>query len=87
MAKVKVQITLEEELLQKIDDYCDKNYVSRSSLISQSLVQVVNQQKVIDSLSNISIAIKKSAEAGVLDSETKRELAEFEALCKLFVGK
>lgn len=87
MAKTKVQITLEDELLQAVDNYCDKNYMNRSWLISQSLVQVLNQQKFIDSLSDISMAFRKVAETGKLDDETRKEMEEFESLCKLFVRK
>ena len=47
MSKVKINITIDENLLNEVDDYCDKNYLNRSSMISTSLVQVINQQKVI----------------------------------------
>lgn len=87
MAKIKVQITLEEDLLNQVDEYCDKNYMNRSWLISQSLVKVLNEQKVIDSLADISIALKKVAENGVMDENTKKKLEDFETLCKFFVGK
>ena len=84
MSKAKIQITLEEELLQEVDDYCDKNYMNRSWLITQSLVQVLNQQKLIDALANISLSIKTAVETGVLTEEDKKELDQFQALCKLF---
>ena len=87
MAKIKVQITLEEDLLNQVDEYCDKNYMNRSWLISQSLVRVLNEQKVVDSIANISIALKKVADNGVMDENTKKELEDFETLCKFFVGK
>lgn len=87
MAKVKVQITLEDELLQAVDSYCDKNYMNRSWLISQSLVQTLNQQKVIDSLTNISIAMRTISETGKIDDSTRKEMEQFEALCKMFIGK
>jgi predicted transcriptional regulator len=85
MAKAKVQITLDEELLNEVDDYCDKNYMNRSWLISQSLVQVLNNQKMVDSIVNISVAVRKAAETGVLDADTQKEIEQFESLCKLFI--
>lgn len=87
MAKVKVQITLEEELLNMVDDYCDKNFMNRSWLISQSLMQVLNQQKMIDSFSNLSIAIKNAVANGNIDEETKKEIQNFETLCSMLVRK
>lgn len=86
MAKVKVQITLDEELLNSVDEYCDKNYMNRSWLISQALVQVINQQKMIDAIANISIAMRNVSENGILDEDTKRQMEQFENLCKLFIS-
>lgn len=86
MAKVKLQITLEEELLNSVDDYCDKNYMNRSWLISQALVQVLNQQKMIDSLVNVSIALKNVSEQGCIDDATKKEMEQFESLCKMIIS-
>lgn len=87
MAKVKLQITMDEELLSDVDDYCDKNYMNRSWLITQAVNQVINQQKVIDALCDISIAIKKVCDTGVLDEETEKQLADFETVVKMFVQK
>ena len=87
MAKVKVQITLEEELLNMVDDYCDKNFMNRSWLISQSLMQVLNQQKMIDSFSNLSIAMKNAIANGNIDEETKKEIQNFETLCSMLIRK
>lgn len=86
MAKTKVQITLDVELLNSVDEYCDKNYMNRSWLISQALVQVINQQKMIDAIANISIAMRNVSENGILDEDTKRQMEQFENLCKLFIS-
>lgn len=78
---------MDEDLLNAVDEYCDKNFMNRSWLISQSLVQVINQQKMIDSIVNISIAMKNISETGVLDDDTRKEMESFETLCKMFIGK
>lgn len=88
MSKIKVQITIEDELLREVDDYCDRNYMNRSCMISQALVQILNQQKMIDALSNVSIAVRTCAEkGGQLDDDTKRDIETFETLCKIYMGK
>lgn len=87
MAKAKLQITMDEELLNAVDDYCDKNFMNRSWLISQSLVQVINQQKMIDSIVNISVALKNVSEKGELDEDIRKEMESFETMCKMFIGK
>lgn len=87
MAKVKLQITMDENLLAELDDYCDKNYMNRSWTISQAVVQLVNQQKMVDSIVNMSMAMKKAAEQGSIDDETRKEMESFETLCKMFLVK
>ena len=85
MAKEKVQITMDSDLLKAVDDYCDQNYMNRSWMISQACLQVVNQQKLIDAIGTMSIAIKKCAEVGELDDATRKEMEKFETLSKMFI--
>lgn len=87
MAKAKINITLDEKLLQDVDDYCDKNFMNRSWFISQSLVRNLNEQKVVDAIFNMSLAIKKCVDNGQIDDDTRKELEGYESLCKLIVGK
>lgn len=84
MAKTKVQISIDSDLLEQIDDYCDKNYMNRSWFISNSCVQLLNQQKAIDAIVSISYSIKKCVDNGNIDDETKRDLQNFESLVELF---
>lgn len=84
MAKEKVQVTMDTELLQAVDEYCDKHYMNRSWMVSQACLSLVNQQKLIDSISNMSLAVKKAVDTNNFDDETKKQLEEFEALAKMF---
>lgn len=87
MAKAKLQITMDADLLHDVDEYCDKNYMNRSWLISQSLIQVINQQKMIDSIVNISVALKNVSEKGKIDENTRKEMETFETMCKMYLGQ
>lgn len=85
MAKEKINITIERELLDLLDDYCDKNYMNRSWAITQSVTQLINQQKMIDAICDVSYALKKSVESGSIDEKTEEEIKKFEAISKLFI--
>ena len=87
MAKTKVQISVDSELLEQIDDYCDKNYMNRSWFISNACVQLLNQQKAIDAIVSISCSIKRCVDNGNIDDETKRDLQNFESLVELFAKR
>ena len=83
MSKIKLQITMDDNLLAEVDNYCDDNHINRSALISQALVEVLNRQKVINSISELSLALAKSCELGSIDEVTQVKIRQFEALCKL----
>lgn len=85
MAKEKVQITMDSNLLKSVDEYCDKHFLNRSWMISQACLQVLNQQKLIDAISTMSLAIKKAAETGELDDDTRKQMQDFELLSKMFI--
>lgn len=87
MAKEKVQITMDSNLLRDVDDYCERNYLNRSWMISQACLQVVNQQKMVDAISNVSIALRNISDNGTVDDETRKELETFETMCKMYLGK
>ena len=78
---------MDDELLKELDYFCEKNYMNRSWFISNSVMQIINQQKMIDAITNVSIAVKKAAETGVINEDTKRELESFEVLTKLFINQ
>ena len=42
---------------------------------------------MIDAITNVSIAVRKAAETGVINEDTKRELESFEVLTKLFISQ
>ena len=86
MAKTKINITLENELIEQLDSFCQKNFTNRSVFISQSISQVLLHQRVSDSITNVSIALQKCLELGSLDDETLKKLNEFEALTALALG-
>ena len=85
MAKEKVQITMDTDLLNEVDQYCDRNYMNRSWMISQACLAAVNQQKMIDAISSLSVTLRAAVEKGNIDDETRKEIESFEALCRLFV--
>lgn len=86
MSKVKVQITMDEDLLNAVDEYCDSHFMNRSWMISQSCLQLVNQQKLIDSIVSLSQSIKTCSENGYVDDSTRIEMQNFQSLASLLTG-
>ena len=83
----KVQISIDDELLERIDRIADSNYMTRSGLISLSCTQYVNSQDVILAIRDMSLAMRKIADTGVVDDETMQQLEDFERMSKMLLGR
>ncbi len=83
---MKLQISLDDELVKRLDSYAEKNYMTRSGLISFSVTQYLNQSEVLMAVSDVSVAFKKIAEKGTIDQETLEQLEDFDRLCRMMIG-
>lgn len=80
---MKVQITLDDELMERIDCYADENYMSRSGFISLACTQFLNASDVTNAVKEIALAMRKIADSGKIDHETKEQLEDFERVARL----
>lgn len=87
MAKIKVNITLEEELLHRIETYADENYLTRSGLITLAVSQFLLQAEASRAIVDMSLAMRKIADTGTVTDEQLRELEDFERFARMLAGK
>ncbi len=83
---MKVQVSMDNALLKRVDQYADDNYMSRSALVTLALTQFLNSQEVKIALKDIAICTRKIADTGAVDSETQQKLFDLERFCRMFVG-
>ena len=83
----KVNVTLDENLVERMDNYADDNYLSRSGLMSLALTQYLNQNDIVRAVNEISIAMRKIADNKELSDDEIRNLKDFETLAKMLIGK
>ena len=83
---MKVQISLDDKLMERVDAYADANYMSRSGLISLATTQFLNQADVVGVIKDIGLSIRKIADNGIVDEKTQRELEDYQRLCKMLTG-
>ena len=84
---MKVKNTLNDDLLARIDQYADANYMSRSGLISLATTQFLNAADVTTAIRDMAVCMRKIADTGTVDHETMEQLEDFERLSKMLVGK
>ena len=84
---MKLQISMDDDLLARVDECADKRYMTRSGFIAQACLQVVNQDEIVRAINRVSYAVMKAAEKNEIDDETKKELEQFELMVKLLTGQ
>ena len=83
----KVQISIDDKLLERADRYAEENYMSRSGLIALATSQYLNTNEVMFLVKDMSLAMRKIADSGEIDEETSQKLEDFERVCKMLLGK
>lgn len=83
----KVNITLDDRLLEKLDSYADQNFTSRSGLISTAVNQYLLQQEVFSLVKRMSVVLDKIADNGSVDDDTLTELEDFHRVCRTLTGQ
>ena len=70
----KINISIDDKLLERLDRVADGNYMSRSGLISMACTQYINANEIIVAMKDMSVAMRKIADAGTVDHETMEQL-------------
>lgn len=78
----KVNISIPDELLQRLDEYADSNYQSRSGAISMMVNQYLLGQQLQGQMGVLVDSMKKIADGNNLSEEDVKALTGLEALMK-----
>lgn len=77
----KINISIDDELLEKIDNLAEDNFTSRSGFISMGMNEFVKSKEIVSAIKSMSVSMAKIATMGTIDEETQKELEMFQALC------
>lgn len=83
----KINITLNDELLDRADAEADKNYMSRSGYISSCISKQLNEVEIINAISRLSNAVDRIACEGSVNDDTLKELEEFQRFSNFVLGQ
>ena len=87
MAKVKVNVTIDEGLLERIDEYAEDNFITRSGLVQLALSQFLTANEATKALVEISLSLKKIAQSGSFSEDDLRQLQGLEQLAIMLSAK
>lgn len=71
---MKIQMSLSDDLVKRLDNYSKINYLSRSAAVTIAVTQFLNANEFTSMMYDMSMAMRKIADTGELDEETKKQL-------------
>lgn len=77
----KINISIDDELLEKIDNLAEDNFTSRSGFISMGMNEFVKSKEIVSAIKSMSVSMAKIATLGTIDDDTQKELETFQAIC------
>jgi metal-responsive CopG/Arc/MetJ family transcriptional regulator len=83
---MKVNVSLDDDLMRRIDECADANYMTRSGFITLACTQYLNAADVTRAISDMALAMRKIADKGMVDNETLEQLQDFERIAKMLSG-
>ena len=81
---MKISISLNDDLLREMDDYCKANFMTRSGLIAYSCTQFLNQAKIVQAMQGMAKTMRDVADKNECTPEALKELERYEQLIMSF---
>ena len=82
----KINISIDDDLLTRLDSYADDNYLTRSGLIAIALNNYLTQKEAISAVKKLAIAFEQIAAAGKIDEVTMKQLSDFSKCANFFIN-
>ena len=76
-------MTLNDDLLKRIETYAKANYMNRSSVVSFACNQFLMANELQSLMVDVKRAMQKIADCGTVPEEQMKELEKFEMLCDM----
>lgn len=83
----KLQISMDDRLIERLDTYADDNYLSRSGTIAVAVSQFLNQQEAVYAVKRLSIAMQRIADTNSLSDEDLAELDDIKRSIVILTGE
>ena len=77
---MKLNVSLDDRLAKRMDDFAEENYMTRSGLVSIALTQYLNTQEMISVIKNMSMSLAKIADSKMVTEEDKAEIEGYASM-------
>lgn len=80
---MRVNMTINDDLLARIDTYAKANFMSRSSVVGFACNQFLVQHELQSLLVDMNRAMRKIADEGNLDDEQLKQIEQWNSMMRL----
>lgn len=80
---MKLNISMNDDLVSRLEKLADENYMTRSGIISVACAEYVNRAEVISLMKGLTLSINKLANKGLVDDEVADMLNDYQKLVEL----
>lgn len=91
MAQYKVNLTFPPELMKEIDDYCKRNYMTRSGFVQLASTSYLNAHKMTKALEEMTAIVRKMADeqerTGSVSEVDMQQLADIERILRMISNR
>lgn len=90
---IKVHFTINEQLLERIDSFAEKHYMTRSAVITYACTQIINAEEIKDIFKEMNVTLQalfKAVEANpdyVMSEEDAKKLDEMQLALNMLSGE
>ena len=82
----KISISIDDELLERVENYAKRNYSNRSAVITASLSQYLLNDECVQAIKGTALAMRKIADSGSIDEDTLKRLEEYDRFFSLYLN-
>lgn len=86
MAQGRFQVSIDDELATRIDEYADEHYMTRSGVIALACQQLLLADDVRKAIGDLSVSMRRIADNNKIDEQSIKELEHFETFAKMYVS-
>lgn len=84
---VKIQLTLKDDLVKKMDEVVARTYGTRTSFITMAIVNEIAKNEMSGAMDSLSGVMRSILEKGEVDPEDAEKLKAFSALAEAMKAK
>ncbi len=84
---MKIQISMNDEVIERVDQYAKEHYMSRSGVLTMAAIQLINQDDLMKALKSMTISMERIADKGGVDQDILNDLEKWKSILQVYTNQ